>query len=129
LAQDDARCFKNEVSAAQRVCPACGAAMTTVGFSCCEMLDIIPARIIVVQRKDETVACPKDGTIVSAAPPAQIIERGNWATRCSVVVADQVVQEWPQARLRELLPDRMLARHPELFIGDDDALALPMPHE
>ncbi len=50
--------IKNEVPADKRVCPQCGAAMKTVGFSCCEMLDVIPARIIVVQRKDETVACP-----------------------------------------------------------------------
>ncbi|WP_394829308.1 hypothetical protein [Pendulispora albinea] len=34
------------------------------------MLDVVPARIIVVQRRDETVACPNDDMIVSASPPA-----------------------------------------------------------
>jgi len=29
---------------------------------------------------------------------------------------------WPRAKLRELLPDRMLASHPEIYVGD--ALAL-----
>ncbi len=33
-----------------------------------------------------------------------------------------IVQGWPQARLRELLPDRMLAAHPELYIGGRNAV-------
>jgi hypothetical protein len=32
-----------------------------------------------------------------------------------------IVHGWPQARLRDLLPDRMLIAHPELFVGDPDA--------
>jgi hypothetical protein len=32
---------------------------------------------------------------------------------------------WPQDKLRDLLPDRMLAAHPELYVGDRDALPLP----
>jgi hypothetical protein len=36
-----------------------------------------------------------------------------------------IVHGWPQAQLRELLPDRMLAAHPDLFIGDPDSLPLP----
>lgn len=90
---------KNEVPAAQRICPACGAAMTTVGFSCCEMLDVIPARIVVIQRKDETVACPKDDTIVSAAPPAQIIERGKLGDTLIVeALADKYIEHMPIER-------------------------------
>ena len=54
-----------------------GAAMKTVGFSCCEMLDVIPAKIIVTQRLDETVACAHDDAIVSAPPTPQIVERGK----------------------------------------------------
>jgi transposase len=33
-----------------------------------------------------------------------------------------IVQGWPNNRLRELLPDRMLAAHPELYVGDRSAL-------
>jgi hypothetical protein len=33
-----------------------------------------------------------------------------------------IVHGWPQARLRELLPDQMLAAHPDLYVGDPDAL-------
>ena len=35
-----------------------------------------------------------------------------------------IVHGWPQARLRELLPDRMLLAHPELFIGDPHTLPM-----
>jgi transposase len=34
-----------------------------------------------------------------------------------------IVHGWPQERLRELLPDRMLAAHPELFVGEPHLLA------
>jgi transposase len=43
------------------------------------------------------------------------------------LAAKLVVQGWPHAKLRELLPDRVLARHPELFVADDDAVAFPAP--
>jgi len=38
------------------------------------------------------------------------------------MVTKLIVQGWPQAKLRELLPDRMLVGHPELYIGDRDAV-------
>jgi len=41
------------------------------------------------------------------------------------LVTKLIVQGWPNAKLRDLLPDRMLVRHPELFVGDRDALDLP----
>jgi hypothetical protein len=31
-----------------------------------------------------------------------------------------MVKSWPQAKLRELLPDRMLIAHPELYVGDPE---------
>ena len=49
-----------------RICPLCGVEMTTVGHTACEILDIVPAHFVVKVRLDETVACPKDETIVSA---------------------------------------------------------------
>jgi hypothetical protein len=36
-----------------------------------------------------------------------------------------IVHGWPQAQIRDLLPDRMLAAYPELFAGDPDALPIP----
>ncbi len=67
----------NPVPPEQRMCPRCGREMVTVGHDVCEILEIIPAQIVVIQRKDETVACRADDTIVSAPTPAQIVERGK----------------------------------------------------
>jgi len=36
-----------------------------------------------------------------------------------------IVHGWPQSRLRELLPDRILATHPQLVVGDHEALPVP----
>jgi transposase len=38
------------------------------------------------------------------------------------MVTKLIVGGWPQSKLRELLPDRMLAVHPELFAGEREAL-------
>jgi transposase len=40
-------------------------------------------------------------------------------------VVNCIVHGWPQAKLRELLPDRMLVAYPELYVGDPDALPMP----
>lgn len=37
------------------------------------------------------------------------------------LVTRLIVHGWPQARLRDLLPDRILATHPELYAGEHDA--------
>jgi transposase len=42
------------------------------------------------------------------------------------LVTKVIVQGWPQAKLRELLPDRVLAAHPELYVGDHDAIKQPV---
>ncbi len=38
------------------------------------------------------------------------------------IVTKLIVQGWPSSRLRELLPDRMLASHPEIYVGEPSAL-------
>src|SRR5437867_50381 len=68
---------RNPVPPELRKCPLCGAEMTTVGHSRCEILTVIPARIVVEERLDERVACPNDDTIVSAPTPPAIVERGK----------------------------------------------------
>ena len=90
---------KNEVPAERRICPQCGAEMKTVGFSCCERLDVIPAKIIVVRREDETVACPNDDTIVSAPPPPQIVEKGKLGDTLLVeALCDKYIEHTPIER-------------------------------
>lgn len=38
------------------------------------------------------------------------------------LVTKRIVHGWPQSELRELLPDRMLAAHPELYVGERPVL-------
>jgi hypothetical protein len=41
------------------------------------------------------------------------------------LVTKLIVHGWPQSKLRDLLPDRMLAAHPDLYIGDRSGLPAP----
>jgi transposase len=89
----------NPVPDEQRRCPRCGAQMTTIGHSVCERLTIIPAQIAVEQRLDETVACPSDDTIVSAAAPPAIIERGKLSDTFIVeATCDKYLEHMPVER-------------------------------
>jgi transposase len=90
----------NPVPPEQRICPTCGREMTTLAHSVgCEILEVIPAKIVVVQRLDETVACPHDDTIVSAPTPPQIVERGKLGTTLLVeAVADKYLEQLPIER-------------------------------
>lgn len=89
----------NPVPAAARICPACGSEMTTVGHSRCEKLDVIPARIVVVERLDERVACPKDDTIVSAPTPPAIVEGGKLGDTLIVEsLCDKYIEHQPIER-------------------------------
>lgn len=90
----------NPVPSELRICPACGSQMQTVGHSTCEYLDIVPAQLIVVARKDERVACPNDDTIVSAPSPSQLIDRGKLGLKLVVeCLADKLVEQQPIERL------------------------------
>lgn len=89
----------NPVPPEMRICPKCGSQMTTVGHSVCEVLEIIPAQIVVIERRDETVACPHDDTIVSAPPPPQIVEKGKLGTTLLVeAIADKYLEHQPIER-------------------------------
>lgn len=89
----------NPVPAELRFCPKCGSEMTTVAHRVCRTLEIIPARIVVEERMDETVACPHDDTIVSASPPPQIVERGVLGTSLIVEsLADKYLEHTPIER-------------------------------
>lgn len=89
----------NPVPAELRICPRCGAEMTTVGHARCEILSVIPAKVIVEVRVDETVACPHDDTIVSAPPPPAIVERGKLSDTLIVeATADKYLEHTPIER-------------------------------
>jgi transposase len=89
----------NRVPPELRVCPECCSTMTTVSHTSCLVLNVIPARIVVEERLDETVACPNDDTIVSASPPPQIVERGKLADGLLVeAVCDKYIEHQPIER-------------------------------
>ena len=67
----------NPVPEALRTCPKCGRLMHLLGHERCEILNIIPAQLVVDVRVDESLYCPTDGTIVSAPPPGRIVPRGK----------------------------------------------------
>jgi hypothetical protein len=91
----------NRVPAELRVCPQCGAMMTPVSHSSCLVLNVIPARVFVEERLDETIACPNDDTIVSASPLPQIVERGKLADTLIVeAVCDKYIEHLPIERQR-----------------------------
>lgn len=91
---------KNDVPADMRICPLCGGKMTTVAHTtACMTLDIIPAKLVVIERQDETVACPRDNTIVSAPPPAAIVEKGKLGDTLIVeATADKFLEHLPVER-------------------------------
>jgi transposase len=89
----------NAVSADKRICPLCGSEMKTVGHSVCASINVVPARIVIEERLDETVACPHDDTIVSAEPPPQIVERGKLGDTLIVeALADKYIEHQPIER-------------------------------
>ena len=89
----------NPVPPALRICPRCGRMMTRVGHSICSTLNVVPARVVVEERWDETVACSYDDTIVSAPTPSQIVERGKLGTTLIIEsVADKFLEHQPIER-------------------------------
>jgi transposase len=89
----------NFVPPDQRICTLCGATMTTVGHSMCEILDVRPAVLFVRQRLDERVACPNDDTIVSAPTPPELVERGKLGTTLIIEsLADKYLEHQPVER-------------------------------
>lgn len=91
--------IENPVPPEMRICPLCGAEMKTVDHSSCEYIDVIPAQVFVAVRKDETVACPNDNTIVSAPVPPAIVERGTLGDTLVVeAVCDKFLEHLPIER-------------------------------
>jgi transposase len=89
----------NRVPPELRICPRCGSEMTTVGHSSCLILNVIPARVVVEQRFDETVACPNHDAIVAALPPPRIVERGRLGDTLIVeAVCDKYIEHQPIER-------------------------------
>lgn len=89
----------NPLTPAQRTCPICGSPTKAIGHAPCERYNIIPARIVVEQRFDETRVCPHDDTIVSAAAPPAIVERGILGNELIIeATCDKFIEHLPIER-------------------------------
>jgi len=90
---------KNLVPADKRICPICASDMKTVGYCACEIFDVVPAKVIVIERLDERVACPHDDAIVSAPTPPAIVERGKLGDTLIVeALCDKYIEHQPVER-------------------------------
>jgi len=67
----------HELAEAERSCPECDALRVPIGAERSEQLDYKPATLFVVEHVRRTYACPHcEGQVVTAAKPAQPIEKG-----------------------------------------------------
>ena len=66
----------NDVPAEQRMCETCHVPMTTVSCRAVEYLEMIPGRIVVHRRLDETIACPHCDAMVCAKAPPSVLDGG-----------------------------------------------------
>jgi len=85
-----------------------------------EMRDNLPPN-----RPSRKNASSRSGHILSIVDTCIAHDVSPRAYLYKVVYA--IVHEWSRAKLRELLPDRLLVAYPELYVGDSDALPLPSP--
>ena len=68
---------RHELDASERPCPCCGEAREEIGVITSEQLEIIPARLKVLQHDRVKYACPRcEEHVVTAAKPPQPIEKG-----------------------------------------------------
>jgi transposase len=72
------------VPAGERSCPKCGGARECIGHDVTETLDRVPAEIIVVQNKQEKLACKNagcEGTVCRAPGPDKVVTGGRLGPR------------------------------------------------
>lgn len=66
------------VPEAERVCAQCGEGKVCIGHKTSEILEFIPAQLVVIEEKREKLACPRcpeEG--VSTAPSTKVMDRGR----------------------------------------------------
>jgi transposase len=77
------------VPEAERRCPVCGAERTCIGHDTTEVIDLIPAEVIVRLDKREILVCvPCEGELVRAPLGDKVVSGGAYGSR---LVADMVV--------------------------------------
>ena len=81
-----------EVPAAERACPKCGAARACIGHDVTEMIDLVPAQVVVRVDRREKLACETcEGELVRAPPGDKVVAGGRLG---STLVAALVVDKY-----------------------------------
>lgn len=89
----------NNVPAEQRTCRTCGVAMASMPSRCVRTIEVIPARVVVHCRVDETLACPCCDAIVRAKAPPSLQDGGVLGTTLvTEAVASKVLDAMPIER-------------------------------
>ena len=80
------------VPAAQRPCPVCGSARVCIGHDVSEVIDLVPAEVIVRLDKREKLACvPCEGQLVRAPLGDKVVPGGRMGT---TLVAQELVDKY-----------------------------------
>ncbi len=89
----------NQVPAEDRVCITCNVAMTTVHCRSVDVWELVPGRMVLQRRLDETVACPCCDRIVCAKAPATLLDGGLLGpTLVTEALANKILDGMPVER-------------------------------
>ena len=93
------------VPAAQRACPRCGAERTCIGHDVSEVIDLIPAHVIVRLDRREKLACtPCEGELVRAPVGDKVVPSGKLGLGLvGALLVEKYVDGLPLHRQRERL--------------------------
>lgn len=91
------------VPSAERPCPVCGTERTCVGHDITEVVELVPAQVIVRQDKREKLACPNcDGELVRAPKVDKVVDGGKYGDALEAdILVGKYVEGVPLHRLRE----------------------------
>lgn len=91
------------VPAAQRACPRCGAERTCIGHDVTEVLELIPAEVIVRRDVREKLACvPCEGELVRAPVGEKVVASGKLGLELvAALLVEKYVDGLPLHRQRE----------------------------
>lgn len=91
------------VPAAQRACPKCGAERTCIGHDVSEVIDLIPAQVIVRRDMREKLACtPCEGELVRAPMGDKVVPSGKLGLALvAALLVEKYVDGLPLHRQRE----------------------------
>lgn len=93
------------VPAAERACPLCGTERTCIGHEVSEVIELIPAEVIVRRDLREKLAClPCEGEIVRAPVGTKVVASGKFGPRIvAKMLVDKYADGLPLHRQREIL--------------------------